>query len=669
LAEANKLAAEGRLDDAYEVFAFLLEYYPQTPGLAEGRQNYLYLASGAAYRQQKYDEALAILEELYALNPNFRAGENAPPLVKRLGAIANRLIATRVDQGNYRAARTLIERLTKQYQADGEALVKTWRDQLTVLAAAKRDEAKADLEAGRFASAHDACAVMQLIWPAVPGGAELAAEVARRHPLVRVGVQHPALRFDSTSLHDVAARRAGRLTQRLLVECVGLSIEGGTYASPLVQLQRSDDGLSLSLQLPATVPPADVIDLAQRLATRAREGAEQYDAAWSQIVSTVAAAGGNEVRIGLKLPHVLPEGLLRIPLFAAASQQAAGGQPFTALSHDGDAVRFVRNANYAFARPGQPAEIVERYFADPERATRALKQGEVDLLDRVFPGDVAALRADESLAVAPYGGPTTHILAVCSRHVFLGNAAFRRALLYASNRELLLSQGLLRGTTLSGYRVVSGPFPAPSQGLELPVYGYDLNIEPRPYDPRLALALVLVAQGELKAAFEKQQQPPPALVPLTLGHPADEASRIACRGLARDWKRIGVECKLVEFPPGVFDDADGKCDLVYLQLAAWEPVVDAVRLLGPGGLAEADSPAIQLVLRQLAAAGNWQQVRERLIMLHRLIHEETTVLPLWQTIDYYAYRRTLGGISPARLTPYQDVEQWRAGTPLARSEP
>jgi tetratricopeptide (TPR) repeat protein len=669
LGEANKLAAEGRLDDAYQVFAFLLEYYPQTPGLAEGRQNYLYLASGAAYRQQKYDEALAILEELYALNPDFRPGENAPPLIERLGVVADRLISASVERGEFRAARSLIERLGRQYKADGEAFLKKWRDQLTALAAAKRDAAKADLEAGRFIEAHDAMAAMHMIWPEVSGGAEVAAEVARRHPLIRVGVQHPALAFDGNSLHDVAARRAGRLTQRLLVECVGLGIEGGKYTSPLIQFERSADGLSLSLQLPTSTETSVVIDLVQRLVARATPGSAEYHPAWRQVVSTVGLASTSEVRVALNRPHVLAEDLLRIPLFPSGSPQAAGGQPYSVLSHEGDDKRFVASGDYAFARPGQPAEIVERYIADPQRAMRALKQGELDVLDRVFPGDIASLRADDSLVVAPYGGPTTHVLAVRSRHPYLLNPAFRRALVYGANRELLLSQGLLRGTTLPGYRVVSAPFPAPSPGLELPAYGYDPQIEPRPYDPRLAMGLVLVAQGELKGAYEKQQQQAPALAPLVLGHPADETSRIACRGLVRDWKRIGVECKLVEFSPGVFDDADGKCDLVYLQLGTWEPLVDAARLLGPGGLAEADNPAIQLVLRQLAASTNWQQVRERMVALHRLVHEDATVLPLWQTIDHYAYRRALGGLSDGRLTLYQDVEQWRSVAQLARSEP
>jgi tetratricopeptide (TPR) repeat protein len=91
LAETNKLAAEGKLDDAYEQLNFLFAYYPQTPGLAEARQSYLYISSAAAFRQQKLDEALALLEELHAQNPNYKASESSPTVLQRLGDVADRL--------------------------------------------------------------------------------------------------------------------------------------------------------------------------------------------------------------------------------------------------------------------------------------------------------------------------------------------------------------------------------------------------------------------------------------------------------------------------------------------------------------------------------------------------------------------------------------------------
>jgi ABC-type transport system substrate-binding protein len=370
------------------------------------------------------------------------------------------------------------------------------------------------------------------------------------------------------------------------------------------------------------------------------------------------------------MPHILPEAMLQIPLVVRAESKTTMA-PFARLPGGDAAARFVANPNrVAEVATHQPPEIVERHYADPQRAILAIQRGEVDVLARVFPGDIPALRSNESLVVAPYAGPTTHALAVRSQNPFLNQRTFRRALVYGANRDLLLSQGILRGKPLAGFRVVSGLFPAPTGSGDLPTYAYDASIEPHPYDPRLAMTLRLVAEGELKASYEKQEREPPKLAPLVLGHPADETSRVACRGLVKGWKQIGVECKLIEFAPGVFDDRSGKCDLVYLQLVTWEPLVDAARLLGPEGLAPAANPFIQLALRQIEAARNWQEGRQRLVHLHRLLHEDVTLLPLWQTMDHFAYRRSLFGITPRRLNLYQDVEQWRAaGGELARKGP
>jgi ABC-type transport system substrate-binding protein len=227
----------------------------------------------------------------------------------------------------------------------------------------------------------------------------------------------------------------------------------------------------------------------------------------------------------------------------------------------------------------------------------------------------------------------------------------------------------MRGAPLPGFRVVSSPFPAPVSGMELPTYGYDAKVEARAFDPRLAMALVALAENELKAKFEKQEKVAPKLTPVVLGYPADETSRIACRGLVKDWKRIGVEGKLLEFPAGKFDDAEQKCDLVYLQIQAWEPVTDAARLVGQGGLAPSNDEHVELALRHLQTARNWQQVRQRLVAIHRLMHEDVSLLPLWQTFDHFAYRKSLGGLKGSRLSLYQDVEHWQVGAQLAKGQP
>jgi peptide/nickel transport system substrate-binding protein len=670
LAEANQLTADGKFDEAYGNFVFLLDFYPKLAGLAEARQHYLYLSAGAAFRQKKYDEALAILEELLTQNPSYQAPGSAPPILQVLGNIADPILAGYLDKRDYRAARTLLARLSKQHKAENEKFARDWREKLEELAAVQRDAARQHLDAARFVEAYDACRAMEQIWPELPGAAELIAAIASRHPLVRVGVEHPALAFDSTSLNDVAARRSGRLTQRLLVERTGLGTDGGQYESPLGTLTPSDDRLALVFHLSPTAGAGGALEVAQQLLARAEPLTDRYLPAWGRIVAAVRVQEPSDVEVRLRSPHVLPAALLQEPLGAPTTGGKAGRyDPFTVLSKDDKTIRFTANADYAFRRPGQPAEIVERYFDDPQRLLVALKQGELDLVDCIFPGDIAALQADQRFVVAPYQLPTTHVLVIRSANPFLANRSFRRALLYGCNRELLLAQGLLRGKALPGFRVVSSPFPAPSPTGDVPAYGYDRQIEPRPYDPRLGLTLRLLAEGEVKAAFQQKKEEPPKLTSLILGHPADETSRIACRGLKAQWKQIGIDCTLAEFAPGVFDDAQKKCDLVYMQLAAWEPIVDASRLLGTHGLAPGGSSFVQLALRQIEQARNWQEARTQLLHLHRLLHEDVTLLPLWQTMDHFAYRRTLQGLTPRRLRLYQDVEQWQAAAQIAESKP
>lgn len=669
LAETRRFIAEGKLDDAFDSLEFLFSFYPQTPGLAEVRQSFLYASSAAAFRDQKFDEALSLLEELWSLNPNFRIGDTSASLLSRLDTIADRLLARLVAAQDYRAARALLARLSKQYKAENEPFARKWRDELVRAAGVKLAEARTHFEAGKFVEAHEACAQALAIWPELAGATSLAADIGKKHPLVRVGVSQPVFAADPLSLHDPAARRVGRLQSPMLVERAALGVEGGTYISSVGKLERSDDGVSLSFQL-ANSSRVSAYTLAEHLLRRAMVGDEDFESGWARRVKSVSIPNLNEVWIDFRSPPLLPEARLQLPL----SRIAKPNEPLyrvlskePAPSKEGQVARWMVNDKAASFRSGQPAEIIERHFTDPQRAILALKRGEIDVLDQVFPGDVPALKGDESLRVEPYGGPTTHLLAVRSNDPFLQNATFRRALVYAVNRELLLSQGLLRGAKLPGFRTVSSPFPAPVNGLELPAYAYDERIEPRAYDPPLAKALVLLAENELRSAYQKLEKEVPKRRTLVIGHPADEVARIASRGIAKDWKRLGVEAKLVEFPSGVFDDVRKECDLVYLQLAAWEPLIDAGRLLAADGLAPASSPAIQLLLREVESAPNWPEARRRLTTLHRLLHEDVTLLPLWQTVDHYAFRRGALPAGAKRLSLYQDIETWHPAA--ARPQP
>ena len=680
LAEANKLmdefarlnkegnpGADAKLDEAYDYFAFLLRGYGFTAGLKPARERYLYFGLGNAFKKEKYDEAQALLEELYSLNPGFRYSETSPTLTDWMGRILDRRLAPFLAKQDFRSAKLLLRRMESRYNLGGQDFIKKWKAELSAIAAKSRDEARAHLAANRFVEAYDACARMLDIWPDVDGAAELSAEITRRYPLVVVGVNHPALSYDARGINNPAARRAGRLLERRLLEFLEMGPEGGNYTCSLGRLNKTTDGLTMTF---IVRPPAGATgmnafsgyDIAKHLLALGDPAAPEYQPSWARMVADIRIHNVMQAEATLRAPHVLPEALLQTnyaPVANLGAPQVQGNGPYYTLSQVADLQRFTRNDKYPFTAAGQPAEVAERFFADPQRALLALQRGEVDVLDHVFPGDIAELKNDPAIKVVPYMAPTSHFLAIRRTHPYLENRTFRRALVYGSNRQVILDQGLLRGSPLPGYRVISAPFPAPENASDARTYGYDENVSPRPFDPKLALILKILGEREVKANFERRHETAPPLAPLVLGHPSDEISKIACASLAKQWKAIKLDVKLKEFPPGVFLDPKGECDLVYVQAAAWEPVVDASRLFAPDGLFPAEMASVNLTLRQLEKARDWSSASRELRGLHRLLHEEVTIIPLWQTYDYFAYRSSVQGIPDKQVTLYQAIERWK----------
>lgn len=665
LAEADKLTAAGKLDEAFDYFAFLLDLYPDLAGLKTSREAYLYRSAGAAFAQQKYDEALAVTEELLSQNPQYRASDSAPTLMTVLGSIADKMLASYFEKQDFLSTRVLLRRLESQYRASNESFAVKWREQLTTLAKTHRDVAAEHLRAERFAEAHDALSLMQAVWPDVEGGAALVADLRARYPRVVVGVTHPARTFEPTSLQRVSSRRAGILTSATLMQMQSVTAEGGIYVSPLAQSTLSEDGLQLTFTLPrstvdaatSTSEPPAAVWISQQLLGTADPQSETFNAAWARALESVKIASPTRVVADLAQLHVLPQALLRnVPL---PSSGIGDVTPYSVLSKEANMVRLVRTQTTAGAG-SRPSEVAERTYDDPDRMIAAIRRGEVDVIDCLSAADAPAIAGDSNIAIGSYSMPTTHLITLNLQHPYLGMRTFRRALLYGINRQAILDQGLLAGRPVAGSQVVSGPFPAPFAGSQQGAYAYDEAVLPRPYDPRLAVTLRILAQAEIKAVHDKLVQDIPKLEPLVLGHPADEPSRIACRAILSQWKLLKIECTLKEFPPGVFDDPDGTCDLVYRQLAAWEPLTDATRLFGENGIAPTSNPFLKLSLQQLDEARNWQQARARLAQLHRIVHEEVEVLPLWQTIDQFAYRKDRVSLDGARISLYQDIDRWLA---------
>ncbi|MCO6455686.1 MAG: hypothetical protein J5I93_10365 [Pirellulaceae bacterium] len=662
LEQAERLVGEKKFDEAYDYYAALRTKFPQTDRLADSLQNFLFLNAGDYFaRQKRAPEALAILEELHRQNRAYKFPNSNQTAVSALSVVAESIISGYLQQENLAAAQQLLSRLGKEYP--GLPAVEKLSGQLAAKAAVKRDEARGHRDAGRLREAHLAVREMLEIWPSVEGGPELANEIERLYPLVVVGVSQLSQYHAPGELDNWAARRTGRLRHRLLMEIAGPGPEGGEYRSPVGTVAQSEDRRRLTMQLlQSGSDPVTGYEVARRLLELASPGDPDYHPAWASLVESVRVRDVFGVETALRRPHVLPESLLQVPLDPADFQRPEtepSSGPYVVQERTEELLRFIRNRDYSLGTTHQPAEISEQTFADPKLAIEALRRGEIDIIDRLLPVDALALRGDQRVRVEQYALPSVHVLIPNFKRPYTGNVTFRRALVYGLRRESTLKDFVLGGQDIAGCRVLSGPFPAGVSPDDPLAYAYDATIEPRKYNPRLAATLARLAQFELNEIAKKRQEPPPELQPLVLAHPADFLIRAVCQVLADQLAAVGIKCTLKQLPPGQTRDSSGEYDLLYAELAVWEPLTDAHRLFADDGLAPTDNAYIALALRRMDSATNWRDAGQLLHELHFIAHNEVVMIPLWQLVDHYAYQTRLRALGTANVSLYQDVEQWQ----------
>ncbi|GAB6166298.1 ABC transporter substrate-binding protein [Thermostilla marina] len=676
LNEASRLIDEKKFESAFDHLLFMIDNYPEWPGRDEVYAKLLLAESQDFVDRHVYDRALADLERLYELDAEY------PGLQETYSLAIDKLIEDYVSRNEVPAARELLERLESHYPDD--PAVAKWRQRWIAEATKLAEQLRAALEAGRDREAASSARKVLQIWPALPGIAEPVQEAFRRFPRVRVGVLGFADIQDPASLCDWNARRTGRLLYRTLMEFTGPGQEGGTYVCPWGTLRIENLGarLSLTLETERPFPNAaeltfSAADLASYMLAMTSPESAQYAPQWASIVERVATREGRVVDVDLRHAFVRPEGLLRCRIgpwvMVGANwhdEEPPGTGPYTpvpSLSNERERV-FQELAGYAAKEAAQPAEIVEEYFARGRDGLRALRRGEVDIVDRINPWELPMVREEPGIVVEQYAVPLVHCLVPNLERPLAGNRDLRRAIVYGINRERILNN-LLGGSETPGCQVVSGPF---AQGVSFddPLdYAYDDTIEPRPYDPALALALGEVAFSQAAAKAEKGGEPFPDSLELTIGHPPTELAAEACSEIEEQLELLGMEIELVPMTYSQWQTQGDEIDFYYCEVAMWEPIVDVYRLLGKGGPVRGEvSPYLLQAMDELAEAVDWREIGRRLRKIHRLVHDDVTIIPLWQLRDYYAYRNRLdpGGRQPVVL--YQSVEKWRIQPPMLETQ-
>jgi tetratricopeptide (TPR) repeat protein len=237
LAEAAGLVAERRYDEAQPYFQFLQAKYPQTPGLGEAIESFLYQQIGLAYSAKRYDEALAMLVVLHGRNPN------RPGVATAYQRVTLELVKEHLAEHNYTAARGLLRSLAAKYPAVEATAVTPVETQLQAQAAGLVAQAKAARAAGRLSEAQSAIRTALEVWPAVAEGNELAAAIFAEYPVVSVAVRVPLAGVPQDRPDDWAAARAWPLIEQGFV----LSREPNT-ASPaaVTRFVRPSQGAAIA---------------------------------------------------------------------------------------------------------------------------------------------------------------------------------------------------------------------------------------------------------------------------------------------------------------------------------------------------------------------------------------------------------------------------------------
>ena len=643
LVEVNALVADKRFEDAYDSLAFLHKNYPRARGLAAATETYLYRNAGALFQQGELAQALAVLDGLHQRNSEFTG------LAPALASVSNRLIGDLVSQQAYASARRLIDHTATRDGEDGTTATR-WRTKLKLMATQHLSAARQEFTRKQLREARNQATIAKQIWPSVEGADGLLQEIDRLHPMVIVSRGSlPGAIAGPIGLHPDAIR-AAELTTRPLVHLEGYDARGPIHASAWGELILASDRMSVELRTDRAnrqSTSATGYDVARRLfATKLSDAAPRQS--HSDFVTSIEVQRVFNARIRFLRGHVSPLSLLS----RRAPREDEDG-PFRVEVGE-DEIRYVRNTAGAAVQ-----EIIELSLNDPKLEIAALRRGDIDVVARVVPSDLRLLADETNCSLHPYAIPTTHVLLPNGARPYPANQTFRRAIAYLLDRENIFSREILDGQDVSGCMIISGPFPKSPSGDDFWGHAYDPSISPLPYDPRLGVTLTRVSQQEVAQAAASAQRDAPVLNKITIGHEPVWLHRQGATAIAQSLSRLGLACQSLELESA--EDLSG-CDFVYAELLMREPVVDAGLLLADDRLPDSGG-YLALALRELASATNWRDADEQLHKIHAAVHAQQTIIPLWQTTNFYAVRSNLSGVTApgggAPISLYQNVSGWK----------
>ncbi|WP_337176542.1 ABC transporter substrate-binding protein [Paludisphaera sp.] len=668
LEEGERHAQARDFTRAFEHYLRVRQRDPNWPGLTDRVHALLFAEGRQALSDGDVSRGLRLLRELHARQADY------PGLVDQIAAAYAGRIDRAIELGLYQEARRNLREL-EDISADVRQ-ARELREKLQGLAKARAGLVGSGSNAERL----DALAEGLRIWPDLPDLRAEYEETFRVEPTLVAAVTDVPSPPGPWIRSPADARVARLLFRPILLDDSEEARKGERPGQLAEGIEATDLGRRLVVRVRAGIPWSDgsrevsALDVARSLVDRCDpRDPSKYQARWADLLDRARPLDERQVELQLKRPLLRASSWLDAPVGAAHAgadgrvvlsakdRPLVGSGPFICHEATPDAIdlRAVADASGDASTAGV-RRLREVRHASPAAAMAAFIWGDAALIDHVAPYQVAALAADPDVRVGVYARPAVHVIALDGRNPLLGNRTLRRAISYAIDRKGLLEERILRGSLTEAEMPADGVFPR-GDSVDAP------GVKPLEHNPVLAVALASLARGEMELEALK----------LRLEYPAIAEVEAVIPRLVAAFAQARITVEPVAVPPAKLESelrAGRRFDMAYRVLRCDEPTLDAGPMICPGydappsanALASSASPRILQLLLRLEQAVDWPTARGLAVEIDRELRDELPVIPLWQTVDRYAWRSRLKGPAETTERLYDGIETWEIAPWIAK---
>jgi peptide/nickel transport system substrate-binding protein len=311
------------------------------------------------------------------------------------------------------------------------------------------------------------------------------------------------------------------------------------------------------------------------------------------------------------------------------------------------------NDNYFKGRP-HVDKFIAKPFADQNIMTQALMFNAIDMIVLVNPRDIPEIQGDKRFILQPYNALSYSFFGYNVRNPLLADKRVRKAFTHALNRQEMLDSFFNGQGT-----IISGPF-APGS------WAYNLDVQPLPFDPEKARALLQEAGFSRGPDGFMQKDGKP--LALSLKVPIEKESEAVKRvvlAFKNYLKNIGVDIKVefkewqawkedvflehdfdIIFAIWVFDDSADISSLFHSgEIGAWKNNF--------GGYS---NPEVDGLINESKLTLDHEKRRTINRKLHTILAEENPYTFLWTLTNYAAYHKKVRrvAIHPYKFFSYAD---------------